>query len=161
MREDETLQSQIDHRFINPERIVDGEINARQNQLIVTGSNIDGIFRKVVDNAVMTVKNRMHDAILTEMDTLVLPRVEMAVRSITGSSGHGPTSIVQNPGRRDFIGNTENTLLRSVSGRLDLNFDQDKIDDTRDIENFENGDFPALRPKYDPQAHAHHTWVFP
>ena len=54
----------------------------------------------------MTVENRMRDAILTAMDKVVIPRAEMTVRSITGSSGHGPNSVVQNPARRDFTGNS-------------------------------------------------------
>ena len=45
--------------------------------------------------------------------------------------------------------------------RSDLNIDQDRNDETRIVENFENGDFPALRPNYDGQAHAHHNCVFP
>ena len=68
----------------------------------------------------------------------------MAVRSIAGSSRHGPNSTVQNPDRRDFIGNTENTPFKSASSRLDVNIDQDRIDESHDVENFEDGDFPAL-----------------
>ena len=45
----------------------------------------------------MTVKIRMHDANLTTMDNVVIPRVETAVRSITVSSGQRPSSVVQNP----------------------------------------------------------------
>ena len=78
------------------------------------------------------------------MDIVVIPRVEMAVRSITGSSGHRPNSTVLNPDRRDFIGDPDNTPLKLASSRLDLNIDQDRIDETRDDENFEDGDFPAL-----------------
>ena len=59
--------------------------------------------------------------------------------------------------RIDFTGNTENTPLTSASSRLDLNINQNSIDQTRDIENFEDGDFPALRPNYDRQAEAHHN----
>ena len=44
----------------------------------------------------------------------VIPGVEMAVRSVTGSSGNVPNSIVQNPDRKDFTGNTETTPLRSA-----------------------------------------------
>ena len=101
----------------------------------------------------------MHDAILTAINYVVLPRVEMAVRSITGSSGNGPNStnsIVQHPDRRDFTRNTENTPLRSASSRLDLNIDQDIIDETRDIDNSEDGDFPATRLSYDQRAEAHY-----
>ena len=115
--------------------------------------------RKAVDNAVMTVENRMHDAILTAMDKMVIPRVEMAVRSITGSSGHGLNGIVQNPDWGEFTGNTENTPLMSASSRLDLNIDQKRIEETRDIEYFEDGDFPAFRPNYDRRAHTHHIFT--
>ena len=90
------------------------------------------------------------------MDKVVFPRVEMDVRSITGSLGHGTDSVVPNPDWRDFTGNTENTRLMSASSRLDLYMDQVRIDETRDIENFEDGDFPALKPKYDRRAHTHH-----
>ena len=90
------------------------------------------------------------------MNDVVIPRVEMAVRSVTGSSGSGPNSIVQNPDRRDFTGNTEKTPLRSASSRLDSNIEQDEIDETRDIDNSEDGDFPATRLNYDRRAHAHH-----
>ena len=108
----------------------------------------------------MTVENRRHDAILTAMDKVVIPRFEMAVRSITGSSGHRPNSVDQNPGRRDFTGNTENIPLMSTSSQLDLNIDQDRIDETRDIDNFRDGDFAALEPNYDQRAQTHHTFTF-
>ena len=46
----------------------------------------------------------------------------------------------------------------SASNRLDLNIDQDRNDETRNVENFKDGDYPALRPKYDRRAHAQHKW---
>ena len=80
----------------------------------------------------------------------------MAVRSITGSSGEGSSSMVQNPDRTDFTGNTQNTSLMSASSRLDLDVDQDRNDETRNVENFYDGDFPAIKPNYDRRAHTHH-----
>ena len=70
-------------------------------------------------------QNLMHDAILTAMDNVIILRVEMTVRSITSSSRLGPNSTFQNPDRRDFIGNTKNTPLKSASSRLDLNIDHE------------------------------------
>ena len=138
----------------------DSEINfgnASQNQVI--RNNNDDKMRKMVDNAVMTVENPMQDAILTAMDKMVIPRVEMAGRSITGSSGHGHNCVVQNSDRRDFTWITVNTPLLSAYSRLDLNIDQDRIDESRDVENFEDGDFSALKYEYDQRAHPHHTIV--
>ena len=88
------------------ERLVD---SASQNQVIE--NNVDGKIRRAVDNAVLTDENRMHDGIATAMDTVVIPRVDMALKSITGSSGHGPNSEVQNPDRRDFLEDAGNTPL--------------------------------------------------
>ena len=102
-------------------------------------SNTYDRIRYVIDNAVITVKNCMHDAISTAMNNLVIPRVEIAVRSITGWSGKGPKSIVQNPDRSDFTGDTENTPLRSASKWFDLlNIEQDDIDETGDFDNSED-----------------------
>ena len=70
----------------------------------------------------------------------------MAVRTIAGTSGHGPNSVVQKPDRRDFIGNRGYTPLKWASSRLNLSIDQDEIDETRDSPNSEDVDFPALRP---------------
>ena len=148
----ETLESQAqDHRECF-ERIID---SASQNQ--VRGSNTDDRIRNAVDSAVIVVENCMHDAILTAMDNVVIPQVDMAARSITGSSGNGPNSIVQNPYRRDFTGDTKNTLLRSASSRLDLIFKQGEINEIRDIDNSEDGDFLEARFDYDQRAHAHHN----
>ena len=83
------------------------------------------------------------------MEKVVILQFEMAVRSITGSSGKGPNSVVRNLDRRDFTGNTKVTPLLSSFGRLDLYFDQDRNDETRNIENFEDDEFPAKKLNYD------------
>ena len=78
-----------------------------QNQVIQ--NKIDDQITRAVSRAVMTVENGMHDAILTAIDNVVIPRVAMAVKSITISARHGFSSKVQNPDRRDFVGNVRNT----------------------------------------------------
>ena len=71
-----------------------------------------------VDNAVMAVENGVHLAIMTAVDNVVNPRVEIAVGSITESSGRGFRSMVKNPDQRDFTGNTENSPLMSALAEL-------------------------------------------
>ena len=80
----------------------------------------------------------------------------MVVRSIIDSSGRGPISMVQNADQRDFTGNIEGTPLISASSRVYLNVNQDGIDDTHNVENFQAFDFPAVQPKCDWKAHTHH-----
>ena len=89
---------------------------ARQNQVIK--KKIDYQITRAVSSAVMIVENCMHDGNLTTTDNVVIPRVEMAVKSITGSTGHRMNNDVQNPDRRDLLGNIRNTPFMSASGRL-------------------------------------------
>ena len=50
----------------------------------------------------MIVEYRMHDAFLTAIRNVVIPRVEMAVRTITGSTEHGMKIEVHKPDRKLF-----------------------------------------------------------
>ena len=81
----------------------------------------------------------------------------MAVTSIIDLSGHGMNSEVQSPDRTDFLGNVGNTPVMLTFSRLDLNTNQDRIDESGNEENFEDGDFPALELNYDRRAQAHHV----
>ena len=85
----------------------------------------------------------MHDANFTVLNSVVIPRFEIAVRSIHESSRRRPGSVFENPDRRYFTGNTENTPLMSAYSQKDSNVDQDGNDATRVVENFEDGNFPA------------------
>ena len=49
--------------------------SVRQNQAIE--NRIDDQITRAVSSAAMTVENRMHDAISTAIDNVVIPRVEM------------------------------------------------------------------------------------
>ena len=117
---------------------------------------IDDQITKAVISAVTTVQNGMHDAILTAKDNVVIPGVEMAAKTITESTGLGTNSEVQDPDRRDFFANIRNTPLMSTSSRLGLDVELNRYDETHNNGDFEDGDFPALRPKYDRGAYAHH-----
>ena len=146
------LEKQASDRHRNFEWLID---NTNQGQVI--GKNLDDRIREAVDSAVIVDKKRMHDATLTAMIDVFIPRVEGAVRLITGSSRNGPNSIVQDPDRKDFWGNNKNTPLMLASSQLDLNINQDKIAETHDIDNSEDGDFPAIKLTYDRRVHAHHN----
>ena len=85
----ESLEPQTNGLSKSFGRITVGENVACQDQVIE--QNIDDKIGKAVDNAVMTVENRVQDAILTAMLIVVIPRVEMTVTSMTESSGRGPS----------------------------------------------------------------------
>ena len=118
----EALEPQKNSCWNNFGRNIAVDNSECENQILE--NTIDDTIRNVVDSAVIVVGNRVHDAILTAMDSVVIPRVYRAVRSVNESSGRGTSSVVRNPDQRDFTGNTENTRLMSVFSRKDLNFDR-------------------------------------
>ena len=153
--ENETLEQQTNTPHNDFERFDSSSSRTRRNQLIK--NFFEDKIRKAVDKAVLTVKNCMHGAILTAMDKMVTPKVETAVRSVSGLTGHGPISDVQNLDRRDLLGNAGSTPLMSASSRLDLNTSQKRNDEIRNEEDFEDGDFPAFKTSYDERAPTHQT----
>ena len=92
----QTLAPQANYCHENFEKIVQ---SASQKQ--IRGSVTDNRNGDAFDSAVNAVESCMHDAILTAMNYVLIPRVEMAVRSVRGSSRNGPNSLLQNLDRRD------------------------------------------------------------
>ena len=64
--------------------------------------------------------------------------------------------MAQNPDWREFPSSTENIPLMFTSSRVDSSFDWDRNDETRNIEDFEDYEFPAYGPFYNQEAHTHH-----
>ena len=105
-----------------------GENSASHNQVIE--QFIACRIRKQVNSVVAAVENRFHDAISTAMDYLIIPKIEISVRSVLESSERGANGIVQNPVNREFSAVMENTPLMTASSRTDLIIDQDRNDET-------------------------------
>ena len=55
-------------------------------------------------NIVDTVEDRIQNAILTAIDNIVAPKIELAIRSINGSSGRDVASASGNSERREYEG---------------------------------------------------------
>ena len=88
------------------------------------------------------------------MDSVVIPKTEMAVRLIIGSSRRGANSLIQNPDG-DFLRNMEDTPLMTASSRTDLRINKNY--DTRNSENVDHGDFPVSKSRCHQQSHSHHA----
>ena len=84
LSESEKMERQTSDQFIDFERV---DNIAGQSQVIE--KNIDNQITRAVISTVNIAENRMHDAFLTAIDIVVIPKVEMAVKSITGSTGQG------------------------------------------------------------------------
>ena len=61
--------------------------------------------RGEIDNAVATIEIKVHDGVLAALDTLVMPRVKQAMRSVNASSGWDPGSVEIDSDQRGSSGN--------------------------------------------------------
>ena len=50
-----------------------------------------------------TVEDRIQNAILTAIDKIVAPKIELAIRSINASSGRDVTSVTANSERGEHV----------------------------------------------------------
>ena len=95
------------------------------------------------------------------MDSVFIPRVEVAVRFVIGPWRHGPSSVVHNHDQRGYSGSTEDTPLITASSRSDLIIIDTRDDETRNNETIQGGEFLALRSKYNWLTHTHHVYCIP
>ena len=68
---------------------------------------------RVMSNIVDTVEEGIQNAILTAIDNIVAPKIELAIRSINASSGRDVTSVSANSERREHVG--INTFFENAS----------------------------------------------
>ena len=92
---------------------------------------------------------------LAAIESLVIPRVELAMRSANASSGRSLDANVLEPDQGDFSGNIEG-LQMTASSRINSRTDLNKIDETRGNSAVENGDLLVEERNIDRQTHTHH-----
>ena len=137
--EDEIVELQHDRLVDNLRSKTLGEITASHNQDIER--SFANSFRSEVDSVVAAVKNRVFDAILTAMDNVTNFKVEMALRSITVSSGRGKNSVVQYHDQKYFSKSMKNTPLMTAFTQADSKINHARNDETLNIRSFKDNYF--------------------
>ena len=78
------------------------------NESAMNVKTLERCFNKRIDremsNIVDTVEDRIQNAILTAIENIVEPKIELAVRSINASSGRDVTSVTANSERGERVG---------------------------------------------------------
>ena len=78
------------------------------NENVLNVKTLERCFNDRIDremcNIVVTVEDRIQNAILTAIDNIVAPKVELAIRSINASSGRDVASASGNSERREYEG---------------------------------------------------------
>ena len=132
--------------------------NTAVNENVMNVKTLERRFNERIDremsNIVDTVEDRIQNAILTAIENIVAPKIELAIRSINASSGRDVTSVIANSERGERVGinasfenasENNNTLhVPSVSDETRLNIPD------------EVGELSVPETRFDRQPHTHH-----
>ena len=110
-----------------------------------------------MSNIVDTVEDRIQNAILTAIENIVAPKVELAVRSVNVSSGRDATSVSANSERREHVGIS--TSFENASGNNDTLGVSNVNDETRQNIPDEVSELSVSETRFDRQPHTHHSNV--
>ena len=114
-----------------------------------------------MSNIVDKVKDRMQNAILIAIDNIVAPKIELAIRSITASSGRDVTSVTANSERGEHVG--INAYLENASGNNNILHVSNVNDETRHNIPDEESELSVPGTHFGRQPHTHHNHllIFP
>ena len=146
----------------------DFTVGTSSNDSIVNGNamsvkTLERCFNERIDremsNIVDTVKDRIQNAILTAIDNIVTPKIELAIRSINASSGLDATSASAGSERREHVGINASFGNASVNdntlGVSNVN------DETRHDIPDEVSELSVPETRFNRQPQTHHTWSLP
>ena len=141
----------------------DFTVGTSSNDSIVNGNGmlvktLERCFNERIDremsNIVDTVEDRRQNAILTAIENIVAPKIELAIRSKNESSGRDATSVSGNSERREHVGikNSFENASRN-NDTLDVS---NVNDETRHNIPAEVSELSVPETLFDRQAHTHH-----
>ena len=142
----------------------DFTVGTSSNNSVVNGNamnvkTLERCFNERIDremsNIVDTVEDRIQNAILTAIDNIVAPKIELAIRSINASSGRDATSVSANSERREHVG--INTSFENASGNNNTLGVSNVNDETQHNITDEVSELSVPETHFDRQAHTHHT----
>ena len=110
-----------------------------------------------MNNIVETVEDRIQNAILTAIDNIVAPKIELAIRSINTSSGRDVTSVSANSERREHAGN--NAFFENVSENNNKLNTTNENDETRQNIHDEVTELSVPGNNFERQPHTHHRSI--
>ena len=105
-------------------------------------------------NIVVTVEDRIQNAILTAIDNIIAPKIELAIRSENASSGADVASVSVNSERGEQVGIS--APFESASGSIDTLGVSKVNDETRNNFADEVSELSVPETHFDWQPHTHH-----
>ena len=111
------------------------------------------------DNIVDTVEDRIQSAILTAIDNIVAPKIELAIRSINASSGRDAINVNVNSERGEHVG--KGAPFEYASENNNALYISNVNDETRHKFPDEASELSILKTRFDRQTHTHHKRANP
>ena len=135
----------------NNDSVIDGNAMSMKFSERCFNERID----REINNIVDTVEDRIQNAILTAIEKVVAPKIELAIRSIIASSGRDATSVSANSERKERVGiNASFENASKNNDTLDVSYVNDEtphniLDEVSELS--------APETHFDRQSHIHHT----
>ena len=142
----------------------DFTVGTSNNDSVVNGNAIsvktlERCFNERIDremnNIVDTVEDRIQNAILTAIENIVAPKIELAIKSINPSSGRDRTSVSANSERGERVG--INASFENASKSNDTLDVSNVNDETRQNNPDEVSELPASETHFDWQPQTHRS----
>ena len=129
------------------------------NQNVMNVKTSERCFNERIDsemnNIVDTVGDRIQIAIMTAIDNVVAPKIELAIRSINASSGRDLTSVSANSELREHTG--INASFENASENNSTLNVTNVNDETRQNIHDEVSELSVPGTHFDRQSHTHHN----
>ena len=107
-----------------------------------------------MSNIIDTVEDSIQNAILTAIENIVAPKIELAIRSTDVSSGRDATSVSAKSERREHVG--INAFFETASGNNNTLGVSNVDDETRQNNPDEVSELSVPETHFDRQTHTHH-----
>ena len=134
--------------------------NSVVNENAMNVKTLERCFNERIDremsNFVDTVEDRIQNAILTAIENIVAPKIELAIRSINASSGRDVTIVIANSERGEHMG--INAPFENASGNNNIPYVSNVNDETRHNISNEVSELSVPETNFDRQAHTHHIY---
>ena len=132
--------------------------NTADNESAINVKTLEKCFNERIDremsNIVDTVEDRIQNAILTTVENIVAPKIELAVRSVNASSGRDTTSVTANSERGERVGN--NASFENASENNNTLRVPNVNDETRQNIPDEVSELSVPEIRFDRQPQTHH-----
>ena len=128
------------------------------NESTVNVKTLERCFSERIDremsNIIDTDEDKIQNAILTAIDNIVAPKIELANRSRNASSGRDVTSVNSNSEREKHVG--IKASFENASGNNSILHVSNVNDETRPKTPDEVSELSATETHFDRQTHTHH-----